>query len=250
MVRTVRALDSRELAEYKAYTPYNYPSIASFIGIQVKASIISLVRDWIAPPRDGTTPHADVEAQLSSGPGFSTDAIFIIALGVAKALAHIHAAGDVHGNLRSSNVLLNERYEPFVVGYGIAPSARARETLDMRTHGESSLFCAPEVCQSSEFSAAADIFAFGTFLYVIHGCPLPCESLDVREHLIKGNRPDITVGLPAPYRNLVEECWESDPLRRPSAQQVVQRLLSPAFDSMVPRQRLAEYLSQFHDEHQ
>jgi hypothetical protein len=245
MVKQIHTDDARELREYESHKPIVFPSIAPFVGYALFPGGIALFRKRIFPPRAARTSDCDIASLLEAGMWIHKRDVLIIALGVAKAIGWLHRRGDAHGNLRASNVLLNPRFEPFVVGYGVSATARAREGLDVRTAGDSSLFCAPEVCESESFGPKADIFALGTLIYVIHGQQLPTEDESVRQNIIEGKRPAIENGVPGPYRDLLDKLWEYNPDDRPTADEVVQELLSPAFRSLTKQPALREYLTRF-----
>lgn len=83
-----------------------------------------------------------------------------IALGVAKALRYLHhECGKQkisHGNIKSSNVLLDENYHPLVADFGLAlitnPIAATSRVAGYR---------APEHADSKQISQAADVYSFG-----------------------------------------------------------------------------------------
>jgi serine/threonine protein kinase len=246
VAKQVRPSDPAEHEEYATHDPYHCPSIARVVGISISPSAVFLFRSFVSPARENLTERTDVGSLLAAGVRFDNTALFIIAIGVALALAHIHVLGGVHGNVRSSNVLLDPRFYPFVVGYGVSATARARQGLDERARGESSMFCAPEVCEEELFGAEADMFAFGTLLYALHGAPLPPEDRRVRQMIVEGSRPKIK-GVGAPYADLINRCWAGDPAERPTADAIVQELLSPRFKTLVKHAVLAQYLKLFRE---
>jgi serine/threonine protein kinase len=242
MVKEIKTTNTKELSEYRSHQPYTFPSIAPFIGFANTAHGILLFREWIQPPPYAHTPRGDLSSLLRNDLRIDESRTFIILLGVAKAIEHIHARGMIHGNLRSSNVLLNEAFEPYVVGYGVSTTARARQGLEERSKGETSLFCAPEICSFREFRAEGDIFAYGTLLYLLHRQQVPDDDTMVRRMIIEGKRPVVEDGVPAPYRELLQKCWSQGPAHRPTARDVVSELLSPKFKTQVKHQQLSQYL--------
>jgi serine/threonine protein kinase len=169
---------------------------------------------------EGPDLSSVVEAQ---GPmsGSNLDAL---AVGVATALSAIHRAGVVHRDLKPSNILLAP-VGPRVIDFGIAQLA---DTLAERTGvviGTPS-YMSPEQARGETVTAAADVFAWGCVVaYAGSGRPpfgrgaAPEVIFRVTHHV-----PDLK-GLDERLRPLVERALEKDPGRRPSAQELLDRLL-------------------------
>ena len=60
---------------------------------------------------------------------------------VAEGLAHLHTHKVVHGNVKSSNVLMDKNANPLVADYGCAQLA----FVDLSTHMNMMRYMAPEV---------------------------------------------------------------------------------------------------------
>jgi serine/threonine protein kinase len=98
-----------------------------------------------------------------------------IALGVAKALRYLHhecaKQKIAHGNIKSSNILLDENYHPLVADFGLALIMNNPTAATSRVAG----YRAPEHAGSKRISQAADVYSFGVvwllriFFLVIFG---------------------------------------------------------------------------------
>ena len=91
-----------------------------------------------------------------------------ISLGAAKGLAHIHSAGGprcVHGNIKSSNVLLGQDLEACVADFGLSPviTPPPHPVLSRRAMGG---YRAPESLDPAARRPAqkADVYSFGVVL--------------------------------------------------------------------------------------
>ncbi|XP_022740220.1 probable inactive receptor kinase At5g67200 [Durio zibethinus] len=85
-----------------------------------------------------------------------------IAEDVAQGLAYIHQASRlVHGNLKSSNVLLGTDFEACLTDYCLAVLADSSSTEDP----DSAAYKAPEIRKSNgRLTPKSDVYAFGVFL--------------------------------------------------------------------------------------
>jgi serine/threonine protein kinase len=240
IVKSIAAADQRECEEYRRIQNHSFPSIVNYVGINEIGRSVYLLREYVA--RGSLHDWVMEQRQVTR------TAKHIIALGVAKALEHMHAKSMSHGNLRPSNILLRDNLEPVVVGFGVSATARDRQDLDSRVRGESLLFCAPEVIEEEVFTPAGDIFAFGMVIYfmVIEGVPGIPEDM-LREFIVKGKRPNISVMFDDIYRDIVARCWDQDARKRPLAREVVKQLKDVSFARVIDREKFADYLKQFGD---
>ncbi|SBW26180.1 hypothetical protein FDG2_4810 [Candidatus Protofrankia californiensis] len=166
---------------------------------------------WSAVKSDGPMGPADVER---------------IAVAVAAALTAIHSAELVHRDLKPGNVLLSS-LGPRVIDFGIARALDATTVLTDRTGAVGTpSFMAPEQAVSSSVTAAADIFAWGGLVLFAATGRLPFgngEKLTVLYRVVH-DQPDFT-DLDGPLRTIVEEAMRKDPSDRPSAQELLARMV-------------------------
>ncbi|WP_233510537.1 serine/threonine-protein kinase [Actinomadura craniellae] len=152
-----------------------------------------------------------------------------LVVNTASGLAAIHGAGVVHRDLKPANVLLGPD-GPRVVDFGIA------RAIDAETHTQmvgTPAYFAPEWLRGERPTPASDIFAWaGTMVFAATGRP-PFGRTDVLPallHRISTADPDLT-GVPDGLRGLLAECLDKDPARRPSARDLLVRLVDPTAGS-------------------
>uniref|UniRef100_UPI00066BA68D serine/threonine-protein kinase n=1 Tax=Nonomuraea sp. SBT364 TaxID=1580530 RepID=UPI00066BA68D len=149
-----------------------------------------------------------------------------LAVGVATALAAIHQAGVVHRDLKPSNVLLSP-VGPRVIDFGIAQLADTAELpfTVARSMGTPA-YMSPEQAKGEPVTPAGDIFAWGALMaYAGTGRP-PFGTGGVAEVVYRViNHAPVLDGLDERIRALAERALDKDPARRPTAQQLLDRLL-------------------------
>ncbi|KAK3037561.1 hypothetical protein RJ639_031994 [Escallonia herrerae] len=118
-------------------------------------------------------PNGSLQAKLhersTSGPPLSWPIRFKILLGTAKGLAHLHHSFRppiIHYNMKPSNVLLDEDFNPKLSDFGLV---RLLTKLDKHVIGnrfQSALgYVAPELaCQSLRVNEKCDIYGFGVLI--------------------------------------------------------------------------------------
>ncbi|MEU8615635.1 serine/threonine-protein kinase, partial [Actinoplanes sp. NPDC048791] len=153
-----------------------------------------------------------------------------LAIGVATALTAIHGAGVIHRDLKPSNVLLAPG-SPKVIDFGIA---RAVEGAVNHTRTDQMVgtvtYMAPERFDSStgrNLTPAADVFAWGAVIAYAGTGRTPFAA-DM-PHMVAVRiltMPPVLDGLTGPLRDLVEQALAKDPADRPTARELLDRLLA------------------------
>jgi len=139
-----------------------------------------------------------------------------IAAQVLDALSETHAAGFVHADVKSDNVLVEERREGRAVArlfdFGLACDQRGNRSGDNIVYGTPE-YMAPEVIRGERPSPATDIYGIGVMLY---------EVLTGVTPFVSGSGPDVL------SRHLGE-----DPL--PPSRLRADHVIPPALDKLVVR---------------
>ncbi|KAI4327049.1 hypothetical protein L6164_019552 [Bauhinia variegata] len=172
---------------------------------------------------------------------------FQIAVGTARALAYLHhdcRPPILHLNVKSSNILLDEKYEAKLSDYGLGKLLPILDNYGLTKFHNSVGYVAPELAQSLRQSEKCDIYSFGVILLELVTGRKPVESPTtnevvvlceyVRELLEIGSASDCFDRslLGFAENELIQVmrlgliCTSEDPARRPSMAEVVQVLES------------------------
>jgi hypothetical protein len=148
-----------------------------------------------------------------------------LAIGTATALVAIHQAGIVHRDLKPANVLVAPD-GPRVIDFGIAKALSGTSTVSSQIIGTPA-YMAPEQLRGDSLTPAVDVFAWAaTMVFVGTGLPpFGADAIPNVVHRILSEDPDLG-DMSGSVRALVADCLAKDPERRPSARQVLLRLLA------------------------
>lgn len=175
-----------------------------------------LVSEYVDGP--SLQEFTEAEGPLSGG------ALARLMVGTASALAAVHLAGVLHRDFTPYNVLMGPD-GPRVIDFGIARVLDAAATVTSGLIGTPA-YTAPELLRGEHHTPAADIFAWAaTMTFAATGRPaFGAGSVAAVFHRILHDEPDIAA-VPSPYRDVLRRCLGKDPRERPSARDILLRLL-------------------------
>ncbi len=137
-------------------------------------------------------------------------------------LSAAHRIGIVHGDLKSSNIILcrkdDETTQPVITDFGLASGAN-------QTSGEcggTPAYMAPELWRGEKPTKASDIYALGVILYEMVTGRLPLESKSLDDRLVQPLPPSkFARGLDPRWDRVVLDCLNESPAVRPAAPQQI-----------------------------
>jgi serine/threonine protein kinase len=171
---------------------------------------------------DGPSLH---ERVTTKGP-LPTGDLHRLAVGTATALTAIHGAGVVHRDFKPANVLLGPD-GPRVVDFGIARLIDAA-TITSGLIGTPS-YVAPEQLAGARPTSAVDVFAWAvTMIFAATGrTAFGADTVPAVMQRILYEEPDLAE-VPPLLLPVIRKCLDKDPARRPSARDLLLRLVDPS----------------------
>eukprot|EP00026_Physarum_polycephalum_P001822 Phypoly_transcript_01825.p1 GENE.Phypoly_transcript_01825~~Phypoly_transcript_01825.p1 ORF type:complete len:934 (+),score=138.65 Phypoly_transcript_01825:235-3036(+) len=155
-----------------------------------------------------------------------------LALQAAQGINFLHQSQPpiVHRDLKSHNILLDDKWNARISDFGIT---KLKDDKASKTHDKSIgtiYWSAPEVLDGREATEKSDVYSFGIVLWEIFHRENPYQyrdPLSVAIEVISQNlRPPISHEVPIDMKDLIMACWEKDPEKRPTFQDIVTSLRS------------------------
>jgi len=154
---------------------------------------------------------------------------------VCDGLAHAHAAGILHRDVKPSNVLLmdGDRVSARVLDFGLAQMADAETLTEAGDVPGTLAYISPERLAGGEATPAADIWAVGVMLWEALAGRHPFwrgSMLETARAIEAGARPlgELRPDLPKRLLRLVDSTLSTNPARRPTARDLADALRGAA----------------------
>ncbi|EAY22279.1 TKL family protein kinase [Trichomonas vaginalis G3] len=147
----------------------------------------------------------------------------VIAMCIAHGMMNLHKMKIIHRDLKSLNILLDNRHLPKVIDFGIARFKDDSTNLVTQQIGTTQ-WMAPEQLMTATYTNKVDVYAYGVLLWEIVSEDIPFRGFTGVQIAIqvaeRNSRPKITDNCPKKLRQLIELCWHRDPEKRPSFKQI------------------------------
>ncbi|XP_038989180.1 serine/threonine-protein kinase STE20-like [Phoenix dactylifera] len=198
------------VSEIEIVTTLHHKNIISLIGFCFENNCLILVSDYLSRGSLEEVLHGEKENKHI----LSWATRYKVALGVAEALDYLHDGSGtetvIHRDVKSSNILLSEDFEPQLSDFGLANWASA-STSNLTANDVAGTFgyLAPEYFMYGKVNEKVDVYAFGVVLLellsgrkpISMGCPKGEESL------VMWAKPILQDG---EIKQLVDPCLENE----------------------------------------
>jgi serine/threonine protein kinase len=199
-----------DLAEGQRMARVDHPNVLKVHGVAEQNGLLGLWSELI----DGES----LSRWLEEGKRLGSAELISIGSELCAALAAIHKAGLIHGDVKPGNVIRARNGRFVLVDFGACVYVSEVDKIC-----GTPLYCAPEVLMGGKPSVASDIYSLGALLYrLASGAPpvnaksfpdlVAAHRQNCRSKLLDA-RPD----LPTALLSAIENAIDNEPQRRPAS---------------------------------
>ncbi|KAG6825139.1 hypothetical protein H0H92_004577 [Tricholoma furcatifolium] len=262
VIRRTRQIDMEHLTkviskEAIMWSQLHHPHIVPFFGIHYFKNTLALVFPWMQ--------NGDIRAYLARHKDSNR---VTMAFDVAQGLKFLHENDIVHGDLKSLNVLVNDRGRLCVADFWLS-TIPDKDFLTLTSYSSEvsredvARWQAPELFnpdneEPADTTKASDVYSWACVAYEIFAGKAPFSQIaretSIMSKVLKGRRPSRPTdasrswsvwGLTHELWSLMESCWSADPTQRPMMALVAEQLgMALSQDVLVQREHVEDSSSE------
>ncbi|OHT07390.1 hypothetical protein TRFO_24404 [Tritrichomonas foetus] len=243
-VKILAAIDYNSLLGFNGFIPFNYdpnPKISS------DDSPPAIVTEFC---ENGSLADL-VQAECRSGADQRYDDTqkYLILYGVAKGMKSLHENNIIHRDLKAENVFIDSEFNPKIADFGLSTFLENEFTQFKSNCQGTPIYMAPELFKNGTYGIKVDVYAFAILCYYVVTTMIPWEgknSNQIMYAVCEKERPDFPIYVTDNYISLIKRCWDDDPSKRPTFQQIVEELEGEEFlNDDIEIDRFIDYQDQF-----
>lgn len=173
----------------------------------------------------------------------------MVAYGIARAIEELHSKGLCHGDLKVSNVIIDDKFFPIITDLGLDDFLLVYMKLReyKRPHGFYPYYYAPERLSGAKLNASMDIYSYGLILYEMAEKKTPfddCNSFQSLKNALVHKTFTLTFSPSTPQllKALIRKCMSIDPQHRPDIKKVLTNLKQGAnFGGSIKQGKIEKY---------
>ncbi|RHZ73181.1 hypothetical protein Glove_232g224 [Diversispora epigaea] len=161
----------------------------------------------------------------------------IILLEIVVGLKNIHEMDLMHKDFHPGNIVNQSIFSCYITDFGLCKPVS--ENDPEKIYGIIP-YMAPETLSRGEYTQASDIYSFGMVMLEILTSYPPYYNVPHNASLVmeiyKGLKPEIKCEIPQFFKEIMEKCWNSEPLNRPTAEELKSQLSKYYYGAEIRKQ--------------
>lgn len=198
------------LEEARTVSQMRHPNIVPIFEAGEEAGDLYLVFEYV--------PGKNLGEYLRESGALSPVRAISVMQPVLDAIAHAHALGVIHRDLKPTNILINEDGFARVMDFGIAARVEAPKQGDAEAFTGTPAYMAPEYLEHHRIDAQTDVFAAGLVFFELLTGHRAVQGSDVFSILRRITSEDIRLpadsGVDERLSSILYKALERDPERR------------------------------------
>jgi len=212
--RTARAKNpDRVLSEARLLARVRHPNVVTVYGADQTEDYVGLWMEFVK----GRTLGEQLKAQGT----LSAHEAALIGRDLCRAVAAVHQAGVLHGDIKAHNVMRQEGGRTVLMDFGAGrPLIDDDASGGLRNVAGTPMYLAPEVLDGHAPTRASDIYSLGVLLFHLVTGTYPvsghsfAEIIELHKRGDRRRLRDVRADLPDDFVRIVEQATAIDPARR------------------------------------
>ncbi len=204
---------SRALKEARLLAKISHPNVVRVYRAERIGDEVAISMELIA----GDTLEELVERQGL----FGANEAILIGLDLCRALAAVHAAGTLHGDIKARNVMRETGGRTVLMDFGAGRELRHDGRYPDDDFAGTPIYLAPEVFAGHRRTRASDVYSLGVLLYFLVSGSYPVTGATLTEIGRRHTQPrariplrDVRPDLPDGFIRVVDRALVEDPEER------------------------------------
>ncbi|RHZ78541.1 hypothetical protein Glove_162g60 [Diversispora epigaea] len=148
-----------------------------------------------------------------------------ILLSIVNGLKNIHKMDLMHKDFHSGNIVNQNLTLSYITDFGLCKPVT--ENNSEKCYGVIP-YMAPEILSRGEYTQASDIYSFGMIMLEVLTSYPPYYNVshdaDLVMKIFEGHKPEIKCEIPQTLKEIMEKCWNFEPLNRPTSEELRSQL--------------------------
>lgn len=222
--------------EAQAATSLSHPNIVNIYDVGEEKNILYMVMEYV----DGLTLK---EYVVQHGPVAVNEAVDIMKQ-LTDAIAHAHANGLIHRDIKPQNILIDSTGHVKVTDFGIAIALSATSLTQTNSILGSVHYLSPEQARGGMATKKSDIYSLGIVLYELLTAQLPFSGqspISIALKHLQNDTPSVrqlNENVPQSVENIVLKATAKDPFNRYESVYAMEQALDVALNRKYERSDL------------
>ncbi|ELT93250.1 hypothetical protein CAPTEDRAFT_141459, partial [Capitella teleta] len=224
------------MTEAVMMTDLSHPHIMKLLGVAIEPDmgLPMLIMPFMA--------HKDLQSYLrgarmpdDENQPYSVDQKqkIVFAFQIARGMDYLHNQHYLHRDLASRNCLLDHQLRVYIADFGLIKDVYSQNHYQTEPGTKLPIrWMALEALCDRMFTKKSDVWSYGIVLWEIFSLgQIPYQTLDnegILPYLNSGNRLSVPEACPPAIAELMQQCWDASPMKRPSFKRIVDVLDSLA----------------------